>query len=172
MTKHLLKLNLKRWLLCISTSFRVLHAPESWLKYFFSSLFKLSCSCLTLFSEFLVFSILVIIRFVHLMEQKEAFTLKLRLSHANGNKKAWKRQKKFISTSFWVRAAPEIWSKYTTDVQNRRLRSVKKYSDLVKTNGEMSLRNIDINWTINWIVHRHWELCDCKQIFKIQFLKI
>ena len=30
------------------------------------------------------------------------------------NKKGWKRRKKSISTSFWVRAALESWSKYTT----------------------------------------------------------
>ena len=30
------------------------------------------------------------------------------------NKKGWKRPKKSILTSFWVRTAPEIWSKYTT----------------------------------------------------------
>ena len=30
-------------LLCISTSFRVLRAPESWLKYFFSAIFNLFC---------------------------------------------------------------------------------------------------------------------------------
>ena len=30
------------------------------------------------------------------------------------NKKGWKWLKKSSSTSFWVRAAPESWSKYTT----------------------------------------------------------
>ena len=38
------------------------------------------------------------------------------------NKKGWKRLKKKVSTSFWVRAAPESWSKYTTkDVYNNKI---------------------------------------------------
>ena len=145
MTKHLLKLNLKRCLLCISTH-----------------------------------CIFNLIQWISIRNEEKTFEIEsvffcsgllFKASwHVNANKKAWKWQKKSISTSFWVRAAPRIWLKYTTDVQNRRLRRGKKYSDLVKTNGKMSLRNIDINWTINWIVHRHWELCDCKQILKLQFL--
>ena len=30
------------------------------------------------------------------------------------NKKGWKTAEKKVSTSFWVRAAPKSWSKYTT----------------------------------------------------------
>ena len=38
--------------LCISTSFRVLRAPKSLLKYFFSAGFNLFCSLQTFFSDF------------------------------------------------------------------------------------------------------------------------
>ena len=39
-------------LLCISTSFRVLLAPESWSKHFFQPFFNLICSSQSFFSDF------------------------------------------------------------------------------------------------------------------------
>ena len=54
--KHISKSNSCQWdfdrLLCISTSFWVLHAPKSWSNYFFSYIFNLFCSFQTFFSDF------------------------------------------------------------------------------------------------------------------------
>ena len=40
--------------LCILTSFRVMHASESWSKHFFGAIFNLFCSFQTFFSDFLL----------------------------------------------------------------------------------------------------------------------
>ena len=41
-----------KWVLCISTSFRVLAAPESWSKHFFQPFFNLFCSFQSFFRDF------------------------------------------------------------------------------------------------------------------------
>ena len=44
------------------------------------------------------------------------------------NKKSWKTAEKNVSNSFQVLQAPESWSKYTTDVTNRKLLHMVTYS--------------------------------------------
>ena len=101
-------------LLCISTSFQVLRAPESWLKHFFQ-LFT------TFFVHFKPFSVIsrlksrrkVLKKRLNLVEWNQceinkakdySFTLLAKLKTAE----------KSILTSFQVCSAPESWWKYTT----------------------------------------------------------
>ena len=111
--------------LCILTSFWVLHAPESWSNYLFSAIFNLFRSFFTFFSGTPLGSRPAFAcRPALKSRQKQVFLFIFRhfsvISAVKSLKKVWNEQKrlktaeKSVSTSFWVRTAPKSWSKYTT----------------------------------------------------------
>ena len=114
--------------LCILTNFRLLHIPESWLKYFFWAIFNLFWSrpafaCLPALKSSLKCCFF------------KGFFL---ISDEKSLKKVWNEQKrlktaqKSILTSFRVRAAPKSWSKYTTIMSQKKhfnIRERRKKND-------------------------------------------
>ena len=91
-------------MLCILTSFRVLHAPQSWLKHFFSSTHQVVNQRKRVAKNWKKLFYFVHFRRFFLISGVKS------LKKVKMNKKSWKRLKKCFDQNL------ESWSKYTTNV--------------------------------------------------------